>query len=175
MGRDLDLAVLSKRGQVTVEFILLITIGMIYIAGSIWPIVDQGAGAAEDVKAVADAKLSSMKLAKALNEAAVSSGDMKKTFNIFLGPNTTVSCDSANDQIDYLVTVSYINAISNPDMANCIVIMVAGDPVGWDCDSYVEALSGAVAAACPAMQTGEGGSLFRSLVVEKKAGAISVS
>ncbi len=171
------LAVLSKRGQITVEFILIVSIGLIYIAGSIWPLVDQGAGAAEDVKAIADAKLSSMKLAKALNEAAISSGDMKKTFNMFLGPNTVVSCDlGVNPVVDYEVTVSYINAISNPDMANCVVDPPAGDPTGWKCDSYVELLSGiAVPGGCPVMQTGAGNSLFRGIVVEKTAGIISVS
>jgi uncharacterized protein (UPF0333 family) len=170
------LAVLSKKGQISVEFILLITIALIYITTSVWPIVDQGADAAEDVKSVADAKFSSMKLAKALNEAAVSSGDMKKTFEVFLGPNTTIACDLANQEIDYTVIVSYINAISNPDLTKCVVENDAvGNPIGWRCDSYVELLPGAAGFNCPAMQTGNDTTLFRSLVVEKQAGAISVS
>jgi len=167
-------AVLSKKGQISVEFILLVVICLIYIAGAIWPIMGQGADAAGDVKAVADAKLSSMKLAKALNQASLSSGDMKKTFNLYLGPDSVIACDFPNNEIDYTVTVSYINAISNPDTVNCSQVDVAGEPVGWRCSSSVELLSGAVAPSCPAMQTGGDTSLFRSVVVEKQAGAISV-
>lgn len=171
----MDLAVLSKKGQVSVEFILIVVIALIYIVGSVWPSALMGARAAEDVKAIADAKLSSMKIANALNEASVSGGDMKKTISLFLGANSEISCDLANDRIAYSVVVDYVNAASNPDPLNCIVEPPTGTPVGWKCQSGVNLNAGLSGFTCPTIKTGPSNSLFRSLVVEKKTGNVSVS
>jgi uncharacterized protein (UPF0333 family) len=171
------LGILSERGQISIEFILIVTISLVYINFYVWEAVETASQTAVDIKAVADTKVSSMKLANALNEAATSNGDMKKTINIFLPENAMIACNVAdpnNASIDYDVMVSHMQW--NPDVFNCVEQFDAEEAIGWTCSSEVELLPDAAAGllitgGCPAMNI----PLFKQIVVERIGPAISVN
>jgi len=184
--------VLSKKGQVSIEFILLVAISLIYINAVIWPVVENSSQSAMDIKAVADTKLSAMKFGKALNEAAMSNGDMKKTISFFLPENSSIVCVSGagGDRLEYSVLVDFMGSWDsaactaenpgglgfNPDELHCVVEdnpIACDRPLGFTCTSQIDLLAGAVPSSpCPVMNTGEGERVFRNLVVSKDSGSI---
>lgn len=174
------MGILREKGQVSIEFILIVTIALVYIYGVIWPIVDDSTNAAADIKAVADTKVSAMKLANALNEASVSSGDMKKTINIFLPDGGSIECQTGNDFITYKTLVAYVGkwdpmspAGWNPDEDHCTLVLqpIPADRPDWfECSSTVELLE-PLQEDCPGTMVG---SLFRKFVVQKTSGAVSI-
>jgi len=158
---------LKQRGSVSIEFILLLAISLVYINGVIWPITLNSSQATADIKAIADTKVSAMKLANALDQAITSDGDMKKTMNFFVPENGSITCNG--DKVEYAVLVDYMRGW-NPDETNCVVEPDApADPIGWKCSSYVELIADP-GSGCPAMD----GPLFQELVVKKTSGTISV-
>ena len=178
------MGVLREKGQVSIEFILIVTISMVYIYGVIWPIVDDSTSAATDIKAVADTKISAMKLANALNEASVSNGDMKKTINIFLPDGGSIECQTGNDFITYKTLVAYVGSWDsgnpapaadswNPDEDHCTYVPQPDPddrPDWFECSSTVELLE-PLQEDCPGTIVG---SLFRKFVVQKTGGAVSI-
>ena len=166
--------ILSRRGQISIEFILIVTISLVYINFYVWESVESASMTATDIKAVADTKVSSMKLANAMNEAATSSGNMKKTINIFLPENAMIACNVAdpnNASIDYDVMVSHMQW--NPDIIHCVEQFDEADPIGWMCSSEVKLLPDAatmLSGSCPAMNR----PLFKQITVEKLGSTITV-
>ena len=174
---------MREKGQVSIEFILIVTIALVYIYGVIWPIVDNSTNVATDIKAVADTKISAMKLANAVNEASVSSGDMKKTINIFLPEGGEITCNTGESKIDFNTMVAYVGKwevgfdpeIMNPNPANCIAVLDSIDPVnnrpiGFNCGSSVSLLE-PLQEDCPGTMVG---AIFRKFVVQKTGGTVSM-
>jgi len=160
---------LRQKGQVSIEFILIVVIALVYISGFVWPSIEIASSAATDVKAVADTKASAMKIATALDEAAVSNGDMKKTVSIFLPNGATLNCDAANNEIDYELLISYIE---NWEPGDCVLYIDSEGNDFTECSSSISVLQDAVPANCPEIIEGP---LFRELEIEKAAGAITVA
>jgi len=155
---------LSRKGQVSIEFILIITIALFYITSVVWPIVLDSTNAAEDVKDISDTKISAMKLANALNEAESSSGYMKKTIRVLLPFGAEISGTAGVDEISL---IAYVDAGGgNPDEINCTEIIAAGEcPNGaatcYKCTSTISLISGA------GTTFNITGPIFKNFVVEK--------
>lgn len=154
---------LSRKGQISIEFILIVTIALFYIGATVLPIVTDSANSASDVKAVADTTLSATKIANTLNEAASSSGDMKKTVSIVLLASSKISCDGVANMVNYDVNVTASGG--NPDELNCHET----GPLNYECSSSVPLVSG----ASTAFEIR--GPLLKKVIVEKDSGIISVS
>ena len=170
---------LNKKGQVSIEFILILTFGLVYITAFVWPVVEDSSQAAFDVKAVSDTKVSALKLANALDQAALSSGDMRKSIKIFLPRDSKLECNTTegSEGIEFSAFVSTIGGSWNPDQDNCSAIEdPPGTVVGFECVSKVPILADAAAeldngGGCPMMA----GPIFRNLVVEKSGSGTTVS
>lgn len=161
---------MNKKGQISIEFILIVTIAFAYIGATVWPIATDSAQAAFDVKAIADTRLSATKIANALNEAASSSGDMKKTVSVVLPENSEISCDGAADEVKYKARIT--SSGGNPDEMNCIPsteLGPQGNPEYYTCSSSVPLVSGASTLFSIT------GPIFKEAVVEKAASGLTVS
>lgn len=168
--------ILNQKGQISIEFILILVFGLVYIIGIIGPVVDESAQATVDIKSVSDTKVSAMKLANALDEAGTSSGNMKKTIQLLIPKDSEIICNTTVDEegIDFIATVSPIGGGWNPDDSKCTTIEdPPGTTVGFKCSSKIGILSDTAAEItdCPIMT----GPLFRTIVVEKTAAGISVN
>lgn len=175
------MASLKEKGQVSIEFILIITIALIYLNTVVWPSVENSSQAAFDVKAVADTKVSAMKLSNAVNEAATSSGNMKKTINIFIPKDGKITIATGATSINYEILISYMdnfNPMDKVDGIGCSPFPAPpADPEGFLCTSTVNIL--ASAANNLSLPTDPNpfeieGPRFGQLVVEKSGTAISV-
>ena len=121
-----------------------------------------------------------MKIANALNEAAVSNGDMKKTMDIFIPAGGKISCILNNSRINYEVRIAFISDRFNPmpwDNAakkGCRGIP-EGSPTEYNCISFIDALAGPNAGR-PLDLSGSGqNGLFGQLIVSKLGQQIYVS
>ena len=160
---------LGRKGQVSIEFILIITIALFYITTVVWPIVESSTEAASDVKGISDVKISAMKISNALNEAESSSGDMKKTMGISLPDKAVISSDGS----DEIILVAYVDAIGgNPDEISCVPGDDTGPPdftlLNYRCGSSISLISGA------GTVFNITGPIFKNLVVQKTGGIVNV-
>lgn len=169
------LAYIGKKGQVSIEFILIVTIALIYINVSVWPTIEAGSQIATEVKAVADTKIAAMKLAGSLNEAFLSSGDMKKTIGLGLPKNGKITCGSGDSSIGFETQIIKLKGVSgggfNPDVENCVE---TSDPAGWTCSSSISLLEGeTLPQGCAEVGGPMEGPVYREMIIEKKDGAVS--
>ncbi len=170
-------AVLNKKGQISIEFLIIIIVSLIYIHSVTKPIlVDTATAAAEDVKRLADAKIAAQRLADAINEAAAASGESKKTIHVFLPANASVSCNADDDKIDYSATISNVGCRdpdANPEEGPCDYSEAEeciGPSGSFECSSSIALLAGANP-SCPTME----GPLYMAVeVIKNSAGEISV-
>ena len=162
---------IGRKGQVSIEFILIITIALFYITTVVWPIALDSATAAEDVKGISDTKISAMKIANALNEAQSSSGDMKKTISISLPAKAIIEYDNADP--NKIKFTAYVDASGgNPDEIKCNPGDTGLPPenvlLNYKCESVIDLITGAGAAF------NFSGPIFKNAVVEKTGLVVSV-
>ena len=162
---------IGRKGQVSIEFILIVTIALFYITTVVWPIVNESTTASEDVQGISATKISAMKIANALNEAESSNGDMKKTISILLPDKAIIFCDGSNT----IALTAYVDASGgNPDEINCVdgeteIVETETVLVNYKCTSTIDLITGA---GTPFDITGP---IFKDFVVEKNDFGISVS
>lgn len=80
----MDCALLNRKGQVAIEFILLLVIMVSFIHAIILPTVYTSIGYVEDVARLSEIKLATENLMSAIDYVALSPGDAKRTVNIFV-------------------------------------------------------------------------------------------
>ena len=172
---------MNKRGQVSIEFILLIVITLVYIYGTVWPLINDAIVAAEDVQRVSDTKISAQKLANAINEAAAGSGESKRTIHLLLPADASISCNAGENKIDYSLEVdnlhcrqpsaecAYFEGSTQKDPLTCATS--SADEKHFECSTSISMVAGAVSGSCPSLV----GPSFEAIIVQKTGGAISVS
>lgn len=173
------LAHLGRRGQISIEFILLVMVALIYINAVIVPMLESSSVATADVKATADTKIAATKLANAVNEVAMAGGNAKKTILLFLPDGGSLECNRIEGRIDYRISVAYLNGI--PPMEGIGGTIGCVDPtpddpldvVPFECSSYVQLLPGAASTlSCTSPISGP---ILRNLVVKKEGISIAVN
>lgn len=157
---------ISKKGQVSIEFILLIVIALVYIYGTVGPLINDATTAAEDVQRVSDTKISAQKLANAINEAAAGSGESKRTIHLIVPAKATVKCDSA--KITFVVDISKLQSRLAPSTV-CVEKTDSDGKAYFECTSSLDLL------ATPTCTPNEmQGPLFKAVIVTNSAGVITI-
>ncbi|MFH1663508.1 MAG: hypothetical protein ABH986_01715 [archaeon] len=90
-----------KKGQTSIEFMLLIVITLLYIQTVISPNVNETLTSVNDTTRVAEARLATEKLANAVNYVAASNSESKTTVNLFIPERTIILCDEINKRLRY--------------------------------------------------------------------------
>lgn len=88
---------LGRKGQVTIEFMLLLTLIMIYLTTIVQPSLAVAESAVKDASGLAKARLAAEKLANAVNGVGVSSGEARRSISLFIPKNAEISCASTAD------------------------------------------------------------------------------
>lgn len=173
------MAAVGKRGSISIEFILLLTISLVYIYSTAWPSIDIASESAFDLKTVSDAKISASKLADAINYGAAIDGEMRRTINVFLPKRenlltseqgdlleSEITCNQDDSRIEYRVQVSPVgfNPMEAANGVGCTPVQNAVGIAYYDCISYVELVPDAASwlQDCPEMDRE-----FGRLVVSK--------
>ena len=161
---------IGRKGQVSIEFILIVTIALFYITTVVWPIVLDSTAATEDVQGISNTKISAMKIANALNEAESSNGDMKKTISISLPNEAKIYCVAGTDTI--VMEVNVTPSGGNPDEINCVNGDLEGEPptpINYKCTSTIDLITGA------GTPFNISGPIFKEYIIEKTVTGVSVS
>jgi uncharacterized protein (UPF0333 family) len=163
----LGAVVLNNRAQVSIEFIIIIVISLIYINVVTSPLlITTSTAAAQDVKKVGDAKIAAQTLANAINSAAANSGESRKTVQLFLPAETGLSCDTAIQMINYTVKITDLSGRTP-----------FGCSSATDCGGSVRLIASPGGLTCPACDTSTSceGPFYKAFAVTKNsAGAITV-
>lgn len=104
-----------KKGQTSIEFMLLIVITLLYIQTVITPNVTETLSSISDTTRVGAARLATEKLTNAINYVAASNSESKTTVNLFIPDRTLIICDEVNKRLRYETTV-------DSDIAKCGVL-----------------------------------------------------
>jgi len=111
-----------KKGQTSIEFMLLIVISLLYIQTVISPNVNESLLSVSDTARVGQARLATEKLTNAINYVAASNSESKTTVNLFIPDRTIITCDESNKRISYQTTIDGNIAkcgILDDDASNC--------------------------------------------------------
>ena len=165
---------IGRKGQVSIEFILIVTIALFYITTVVWPIVNDSTTASEDVQGISATKISAMKIANALNEAESSNGDMKKTISILLPLNAVIESPDPDElpNLDTIRFTAFVDAAGgNPDGINCVSGETTGPPddilLNYKCTSTIDLITGAGTTFSIT------GPIFKDFVVKKEFEIVS--
>jgi len=90
-----------KKGQTSIEFMLLIVIVLMYIQTVITPNLNETLMSVSDTTRVAEARLAAEKLTNAINYVAASNAESKTTVNLFLPERTVILCHEGDKIIGY--------------------------------------------------------------------------
>ncbi|MBI4053593.1 MAG: hypothetical protein HY394_06175 [Candidatus Diapherotrites archaeon] len=82
----------NRKGQASIEFIMIVLISLVYIVGYVQPNITIAAESAKDVARVGQARLAADKIASATNAILTSSGEAKETINVFIPAEATIEC-----------------------------------------------------------------------------------
>jgi len=98
----------NRKGQVSIEFLLLLIIMLLYIQLIIMPTIDFSANYAEDAIRLGEARFSAEKLANTIDYIALSSGESKQTIKLFVPKDANISCNAnaAGNSIEFKVKIS---------------------------------------------------------------------
>lgn len=96
---------LNKKGQVSIEFILILVVVLLYIQVLVIPVVRNAIMVGEDVTALAQAKSSAQKLVNAVDFVQYSTGDSQITLNLFAPKNTRLIFDSAARAVNFTALI----------------------------------------------------------------------
>lgn len=111
-----------KKGQTSIEFMLLIVISLLYIQTVISPNVNESLLSVSDTARVGQARLATEKLTNAVNYVASSNSESKTTVNLFIPDRTVITCDESNKRISYQTIIDANIAkcgILDDDASNC--------------------------------------------------------
>lgn len=84
------------KGQISIEFVLILLVGLIYLQTIQITVIDQSINSAKDVSNVGEARLAASKIVESVNELAAADGTAKKTIHVFVPEKTTISCLASN-------------------------------------------------------------------------------
>lgn len=156
----------GKRGQVSIEFILIVLIALIYIYSVIQPTVLTASQSTEDVTRLSEAKFAAQKLAGAISQLQASSGEGKKTITLYVPKNSSVECLG-----DRVIFSAIMSNLKKPPQ--CIVSPCEYGCADRTCKGFVKLLGGAIPTCDFGGQTkidttaADGQSIFKEVLVKK--------
>lgn len=85
----------NRKGQASIEFIMIVLISLVYIVGYVQPNIGIAAESAKDVARVGQARLAADKIASATNAIITSAGEAKETINVFIPAQAIIKCNQS--------------------------------------------------------------------------------
>ena len=95
----------SKKGQVTVEFMLLLVIMLVYITTVIQPSVNSSSKAMNDIKLLGETDFALQRIASQINYVNASAQGTTKTISLYVPAKAQISCANNSANISFLVNL----------------------------------------------------------------------
>ncbi|MDO8627377.1 MAG: hypothetical protein Q7K42_02845, partial [Candidatus Diapherotrites archaeon] len=87
----------NKKGQIAIEFILLLVVMLVYIQTIIQPVLDTSYNATDDVTRLAQTRNAAQKLVNAIDYSSLSVGDASQQIRVFVPGKSSVGCNSLGE------------------------------------------------------------------------------
>ena len=100
----------SKKGQISIEFMLIILICLGYLQLLTVNVLEPAIDAAQDTTRLGQAKLSAEKLATTINEMGSSLGEGKRTLHLFVPKNSEIICNDTTKEIYFSMRLCGLEA-----------------------------------------------------------------
>ena len=97
---------MKKKGQVSIEFVLLLVIMLIFVQIMIQPILDTAVQSSEEISQLGQVKAAAEKLTNSVDFISLSSGNSKQTVSFYLPPTTLIRCSPATKEFNYSAAVN---------------------------------------------------------------------
>jgi uncharacterized protein (UPF0333 family) len=151
---------MNTKGQISIEYILLIIVLLVFIQSFIQPVFESSINASQDVSLVGQARSGAQKLVNALNFVGASPGDMKQTVDFFLPANSTLSCDSATKVVTFTTLLSAEHDSCTAGL--CTKSLPIYDSINLNCDNL------------GTLSPGETQGKYYSVIVTRSSGVVDV-
>lgn len=83
---------MNSRGQLTIEFMLIVVICIVYLNTVIMPAVDYGETTVNDVYNLSQTRMATQKIVDSLKSVSLQTDQSKQTFTINLPAGATITC-----------------------------------------------------------------------------------
>lgn len=105
----------ARKGQIAIEFILILIIMLIYIQTMIQPMLDSSINSIEEVSRLGQTRAATQKLVNAVDYVALSNGDAKQTISFYLPPNASITCQPASFIFSSRIAVPHESCMEDLD------------------------------------------------------------
>jgi len=118
----------ARKGQMAIEFILIVILMLLYIQTIILPSISIAEASVDDSTRVAQARFAAERLSSTLAYVDAVNGASRKTINIYVPGDTSLKCDvsGADNTVSFTVKL-------NEELANRAVPLCTEDADGWKC------------------------------------------
>ena len=128
-------AILNEHGQVTIEFLLVLVIMLLYVQVLVIPISDSAVQAIEDVSRVANATLSTSKIVDNISFVSSLPGNSRQVVYIYVPKDSEITCNQLNNSVDFKVNLhkTAVACTANLNLFYCIKQKKLSDDIFLQC------------------------------------------
>ncbi|MBU0636561.1 hypothetical protein KKE06_06050 [Candidatus Micrarchaeota archaeon] len=87
----------NQKGQISIEFMLLLVFLLLYLSSSILPSVYLAAASTQEVESIGQARIAAQKIVSTVNRLQDQTSGAKQTITIFVPKDANILCNSAPD------------------------------------------------------------------------------
>lgn len=109
---------LNGKGQVSIEYILILVIMLIYIQIMVQPIMQTAIDSSEEISQLGQVKAAAEKLSNAVDFISLSSGNSKQTVGFYLPPHTAINCVGSAKELRYSAEINVTHEACQDDGDN---------------------------------------------------------
>lgn len=135
---------MNRKGQASIEFILLIILMLLYVQTIILPAIDMSKSSVKGTMGLGEAVFAGEKIANAINYVGSGSGEGKETISVYLPAESTISCAksqpgvSQQDIVRVKYTLTFETDNAHCDSATGVCTKDIGTFVNFDCPSALQ-------------------------------------
>lgn len=96
---------IERKGQASIEFMLLIVLILLYIQTIIQPMIVEGTNSLDDTMRVGRSRFAAEKLANTINYVNSLGGEAKSTVSIFIPDRSRIYCDDTENEIYFISSI----------------------------------------------------------------------
>ena len=104
-----------KRGQVSIEFMLLVVFILVFLSSTVFPSIDLSVSTVRDVRAVAESRVAAEKIANTVESLKGQSIAARETLAIIIPKNAVINCDLATTPFGILFSYT----LEGPGVTAC--------------------------------------------------------
>lgn len=107
----------NARGQISIEFMLLLVFMLVYLTASILPSIELGGQSAQEVESLGQARIAAEKIAGTLNRLQDQTTGARETITLFIPLDANILCNTAQKKVGFAYELqgSNVTACENDD------------------------------------------------------------